>query len=135
MSPWAKLAIAILLEVGATISLRQSDNFSNLWWSAAMVTGYLGSFWFLAQITDQLEIGTIYAIWSGAGTAVIAALGVALFDEKVSVLRVCGVLLIVLGVIALNLGGSGEGSHSKAADGPSGAHAETGAVVDAPRDA
>ncbi|MDQ8044482.1 MAG: multidrug efflux SMR transporter [Solirubrobacteraceae bacterium] len=112
MSPWAKLAIAILVEVGATISLRQSDNLSNLGWTAAMIVGYIASFWLLAQITDQLEIGTIYAVWSGAGTAIVAALGVWLFDERVTGTRIAGVILIILGVVALNLDG-GHGSASE----------------------
>lgn len=139
MSPWAKLAIAILVEVGATISLRQSDNLSNLGWTAAMIVGYIASFWLLAQITDQLEIGTIYAVWSGAGTAIVAALGVWLFDERVTGARIAGVVLIILGVVALNLDGGGHGGEAKADRGGSDAaaagaraSAEGSAPVDRP---
>ncbi|MDO9352161.1 MAG: multidrug efflux SMR transporter [Solirubrobacteraceae bacterium] len=110
MSPWVKLGIAIAVEVTATIALRQSDGLSNPWWTALMVVGYVTSFWLLSQITGQLEIGTIYAIWSGAGTAIVAVLGVWLFSENLSALKVGGLVMIILGVAALNLaGGHGEG--------------------------
>jgi small multidrug resistance pump len=117
MSPWVKLAFAIGLEVCATISLRQSHNFTNLWWSAAMVVGYIGSFALLAQITDQLEIGVIYAIWSAAGTAVVATLGIMLFNEQLTLTKVIGLVLIIAGVVALNLGESG-GSGEESANAP-----------------
>lgn len=120
MSPWTKLALAIIVEVAATIALRQSDGFSHIGWSVAMVVGYLLSFWLLAQITSDLEIGVIYAVWSAAGTAIVAVLGVALFDEGVSPLKIGGIVLIILGVIALNLGGGGGhgASAGRAADAP-----------------
>lgn len=107
MGPWLKLALAIVVEVLATVALRQSQGFSQTGWTIVMVVGYLTSFWLLAQITDQLEIGVIYAVWSAAGTAIVAVLGIALFDEGVSGLKVAGLVLIIAGVVALNLGGGG----------------------------
>jgi small multidrug resistance pump len=115
MSPWTKLAFAIVVEVAATIALRQSDGLSNVGWSIGMVAGYLVSFYLLSQITGELEIGVIYAVWSAAGTAIVAVLGIALFHEGVSPLKIAGLVLIVGGVIALNIGGGG---HDAASDGP-----------------
>lgn len=107
MGPWLKLAIAIVVEVLATVALRQSQGFTQVGWTIVMAVGYLTSFWLLAQITDQLEIGVIYAVWSAAGTAIVAVLGIALFNEGVSPLKVAGLVLIIAGVVALNLGGGG----------------------------
>lgn len=122
MGPWAKLALAIVLEVTATIALRQSQGLTNLGWSVVMVVGYLVSFWLLSQITDQLEIGVIYAVWSAAGTAIVAFLGIALFDEGVSLMKIVGLALIIGGVIALNLGGG----HAEAAPADGGAQSAAG---------
>lgn len=116
MGPWTKLALAIVVEVAATLALRQSDGMTQPIWTAAMVIGYLISFWLLAQITGDLEIGVIYAVWSAAGTALVAAIGIALFGEQLSVLKAVGLLLIISGVVALNLGGGG--GHGKAAGSP-----------------
>jgi small multidrug resistance pump len=119
MGPWTKLALAIVVEVTATIALRQSNGFTHLAWSLVCVGGYVISFWLLAQITDQLEIGVIYAVWSAAGTAIVAVLGIALFDEGVSALKVLGLAMIVGGVVALNLGGAhGESASVDPGDAP-----------------
>lgn len=118
MSPWVKLAIAIVVEVTATIALRQSDGLSNPWWTALMVVGYVLSFWLLSQITAELEIGIIYAIWSGAGTAIVAVIGVWAFSEELSALKVAGLVLIIAGVAALNLAGSGHDEESARGGGP-----------------
>jgi small multidrug resistance pump len=109
-----KLAIAIVVEVAATVALRQSQGFSQLGWTIGMLAGYAASFWLLAQITGDLEIGVIYAVWSAAGTAIIAVIGIAVFGETLSGVKVLGLALIIGGVIALNLGGA----HAEAADAP-----------------
>ncbi|WP_237277575.1 DMT family transporter, partial [Streptomyces caniscabiei] len=51
-------------------------------------------------------IGTAYAIWSGVGTATVAALGLVLFGEGLSVPKIAGIVLIIAGVVVLNLGGA-----------------------------
>jgi multidrug transporter EmrE-like cation transporter len=44
-----------------------------------------------------------YAIWAGAGTALTAVLGILLFSENVSPIKILGVGCIVVGVGLLNL--------------------------------
>lgn len=46
-----------------------------------------------------------YAIWSGIGTALIALIGVYIFKESMTVLKVTSIVLIIIGVIGLNLQG------------------------------
>ncbi|MGW9430850.1 DMT family transporter, partial [Streptomyces decoyicus] len=50
--------------------------------------------------------GTAYAIWSGAGTAVIAMIGMVFLGESASALKLLGVLLVIAGVVVLNLDGA-----------------------------
>jgi len=116
MGPWTKLAFAIVVEVAATIALRQSNGLSHVGWSIVMVAGYLVSFYLLSQITGDLEIGVIYAVWSAAGTAIVAVLGIALFNEGVSPLKIAGLVLIIGGVIALNVGSGHDAAASAGSD-------------------
>jgi quaternary ammonium compound-resistance protein SugE len=51
-----------------------------------------------------LPIGTAYAVWTGIGAAGTAALGVDLFNEPASGVRITGLLLIVAGVVLLKTG-------------------------------
>jgi small multidrug resistance pump len=94
---------AILAEVLGTTAMKYSDGFTRLWPSAVTVTGYLISFWMLAQTLRTLEIGVVYAIWSGAGTAAIAAIGMIFLGESATALKFLGIALVVAGVAVLNL--------------------------------
>ncbi|HEY8986703.1 MAG TPA: multidrug efflux SMR transporter [Streptomyces sp.] len=100
------LAGAILAEVIATTAMKYSDGLSKLWPSLLTGLGYVVSFVLLARTLRSVPIGTAYAIWSGVGTATIAAIGLVLFGEGFGVAKVVGVLLIVAGVFVLNLGGA-----------------------------
>ena len=76
------LSLAILSEVVATVFLRFTDGFTKLAPSIVVVVGYALSFWLLALILKDLDIGFVYAVWSGAGTALIAAVGIFAFGES-----------------------------------------------------
>jgi small multidrug resistance pump len=51
----------------------------------------------------HLEMGLTYAVWAGAGTALTAILGMIWFNEAMSISRLAGLALIVVGVVALNI--------------------------------
>lgn len=65
-------------------------------------------FSFLALTLKKIDVGVAYAIWSGVGTALIAAVGVVYFREPLTVMRAVGLITIIAGVVVLNLSG---GSH------------------------
>jgi len=100
------LSLAIVTEVAATVALRYSDGFTKLVPSAVVVAGYAFSFWMLALVLRDLSIGLTYAVWSAAGTALIAGLGMFLFDEPATALKLASLGLIIMGVVGLNLAGS-----------------------------
>ncbi len=102
----ALLAIAIAAEVAATVSLRYSDGFSKPLPSAIVVVGYATSFWLLSLILKELSVGTTYAIWAGAGTAVIAVIGIVALGEPATAIKLASIALIVAGVVGLNLSGA-----------------------------
>ena len=100
------LSIAILSEVAATVSLRFAHGFTNPFPSAVVIVGYGISFWMLALVLKQLPIGLTYAVWSAAGTALIAAIGIFAFGEGATALKLASLLLIIMGVVGLNLAGT-----------------------------
>ena len=106
MPPALLLVGAILTEVTATIALRESDGFSRLGPSLIVVVGYGVSFFLLALVLRELEVSLVYAVWSGAGTALIAVVGILAFGETATALKVGSIALIILGVVGLNLGGA-----------------------------
>ncbi|GHD84415.1 DMT family transporter [Streptomyces naganishii] len=103
---YVMLAGAIAAEVAATTAMKYSEGFSRFGPSLVTVLGYVLSFLLLAQTLKTVSIGSAYAIWSGVGTAAVAAIGLVFFGEGLGVAKVAGLVLIVGGVVVLNLGGS-----------------------------
>ncbi|MEU9337507.1 multidrug efflux SMR transporter [Streptomyces sp. NPDC048290] len=100
------LAGAIAAEIAATTSMKYSQGFTRLWPSLITAAGYIVAFVLLAQTLKTISVGTAYAIWSGAGTAVIALIGTVFLGEGMTLTKAAGIALIVIGVVVLNLGGA-----------------------------
>jgi len=107
MIGWMYLLVAIATEVAGTVALRESDGFTRLRPSLAVVVGYGLSFWFLALTLRHLELSIAYAVWAGVGTAAIAAIGILFLDEGSDFWKLASLALIVVGVIGLNLAEAG----------------------------
>jgi small multidrug resistance pump len=100
------LALAIASEVGATSLLPRTAGFTALLPSVAVLACYALSFVLLAQVVKTMPVGVAYAIWAGAGTAAVAAIGAAFLGQSLSGWQVGGLALVVIGVVLLQLGGS-----------------------------
>lgn len=99
------LAGAIVSEVLGTVALRQSEGFSRPAWAAVVVVGYVGAFVLLSRVlTAGVPLGVAYGIWSAAGVALVAVIGVVFFGEGLTWVQVVGLVLVVAGVLALELG-------------------------------
>jgi small multidrug resistance pump len=103
---YVMLVGAIAAEVAATTAMKYSEGFSRLGPSLLTLFGYVVSFLLLAQTLKTVSIGTAYAIWSGIGTAAVAAIGLVLFGEGLDTAKIAGLVLIIGGVVVLNLGGA-----------------------------
>ncbi len=101
------LAAAIVSEVAGTTALKFSNGFTRLWPSLGTAAGYMLSFYLLALVLKTVPVGTAYAIWSAAGTALIAAIGILFLDESASLVRLAGIALVIAGVVILNLADAG----------------------------
>ena len=93
--------LAVLSEVIATSALKFSEGFTKPVPTLIVTVGYGLSFYLLSLCLKVMPIGTAYAVWTGIGAAGTAVLGVYLFGEAASVIRVAGVGLIVVGVALL----------------------------------
>jgi small multidrug resistance pump len=102
-SPYVVLLAAIGIEVGATAALPRTRGFHDLTWSVLVMSGYAASIWLLAVVTRQMSVTVAYAVWSGLGTAAIAAVGAVALGERLDLVKVTALALIILGVVVLNL--------------------------------
>lgn len=83
--------------------LKWTNGFSRLWPSLAVIAGYALSFYALSHALRTIPVGVAYAIWSGVGTAAIAAIGAMAYRQPVTPTMLVGIGLIVAGVVILNL--------------------------------
>ena len=102
---WLWLMLAIVLEVSGTLCLKWSAGFTRLLPSILIVVFYSASFASLVMALKRIELGVAYAIWAAAGTALIVALGIVLFKESASLLKLSGIALIIVGVVLLHISG------------------------------
>lgn len=103
---WFFLSIAGVFEVVWAVSLKYSEGFTKGWPSLITVAAMVVSFFFLAQALRTIPVGTGYAVWTGIGAVGTAILGVVLFAEPVTLLRLCCIVLIVSGILGLKLASS-----------------------------
>lgn len=97
------LALAIVIEVTSTALLPRTNGFTNPLWSVAVLGGYAVSIGLLAVVVKSIPVSLTYAVWSGAGTALVAVVGLLFLGESLSRLQVTSLVLIVVGVVGLNL--------------------------------
>jgi quaternary ammonium compound-resistance protein SugE len=100
---WALLFAAGVLEIVWAVGLRYSEGFTRLWPSVITIAAMVFSVVLLGLSLKSIPLGTAYAIWGGIGTVGVAALGIWLFDEPATFMRVGSISLITLGIVGLKL--------------------------------
>ena len=100
---WTFLLFAGLLEIGFTSALRLSEGFTRLGPSLAFFTCAALSFLSLQKATEEIPLGTAYAVWVGIGAAGTLLVGVTLFNEPVSVSRFVFLGTLIASIIGLRL--------------------------------
>lgn len=71
------------------------------------VLGYVAAFWLLAAVLERgMPVGVAYAIWSASGVAIVTVFAWWLFGESLGPVQIGGLVMIIAGVVALELGGA-----------------------------
>ena len=102
---WVYLLIAGLFEVGWAIGLKYTEGWTRLVPSLATAIAMAISFIFLSLALKTLPVGTAYAVWTGIGAVGTVILGIVLFSEPATLLRLGCIGLIVGGIAGLKLVG------------------------------
>ncbi|MFP3917472.1 multidrug efflux SMR transporter [Lysinibacillus telephonicus] len=102
MKGYIFLAISIVGEIFATTMLKMSEGFTIVSPSIGVIAGYALSFYCLSMCLKTVPLSLAYAIWSGIGTALTAIIGVVVWGEVITSLKVFGILMIIGGVVLLN---------------------------------
>lgn len=103
VNPWFVLLGAGPLEIVWATSMKASDGYTRLPYTAVTIVAAGFSFWLLGLSLKSLPVGTAYAVWTGLGAVGAALLGIAFFGEPANPARLGCIALIVLGIVGLKL--------------------------------
>ena len=98
---WIVLFVAGLAEIGWAVGLKYTEGFSRLWPTVGTAISLVASMGLLAYALRTLPLGTAYAVWTGIGTIGTAVLGMILFHEPATAIRLVCIGLIVCGIAGL----------------------------------
>ena len=98
---WVYLVIAGLLEIGWAIGLKYTEGFTRIVPSVLTVGSMVLSVTLLGLALRDLPVGTAYAIWTGIGAVGVALLGIVLFKDPATAVRLGCIGLVVVGIIGL----------------------------------
>ncbi|WP_445811270.1 DMT family transporter, partial [Yoonia sp.] len=97
------LIFAIIAETIGTTALQASQQFTRFWPSVLVVIAYGLSFYLLAQTLRVMPVGVVYAMWSGLGIVMIAAIGYLVFGQRLDLPAVIGIGMILCGILVFHL--------------------------------
>ncbi|MFD0586999.1 DMT family transporter [Paenibacillus sp. GCM10027627] len=109
MNPYFMLAFAIVSEVFGSTMLKLSKGFTKKLPAIGVLIGMGTAFYLMSQTLQTLPLGTVYAIWSGAGTALTATIGIVVWKEHLDWKKALGLVCIIAGVVVMKL--ASDGSH------------------------
>ncbi len=97
------LALSVLSEAVATMSLQASAQFTRLVPSILVAAGFASSFYFLTLTLKYMPVGITYALASGLGIVAVALGGLLIFGQRLDWAALGGLTLIIAGVAVINL--------------------------------
>lgn len=100
---YALLGFAIVLEVIGTSMLNATQQFTRPLPTLVLVLCYGAAFYCLSLTVKVLPVGIVYAIWSGMGIVLIAAVSVLFLRQSLDLWALTGLGLIIAGVAVINL--------------------------------
>lgn len=101
--PWLALIVAGVLEVCWAVGLKYTDGFRRPLPSVLVILAIAASMFLLSWSARTLPIGTAYAVWVGIGAFGAAILGIALFDEPLTLARMGFLALLLVSIVGLKV--------------------------------
>jgi quaternary ammonium compound-resistance protein SugE len=101
--PWLYLLFAGLLEIVWATAMKQSHGFTRPLPTILMLITMAGSFFLLSLAMRILPLGTAYVIWTGIGAIGAFVLGILMFGEALTPLRLLAAGMIIGGLILMKI--------------------------------
>ena len=103
---WVYLVLAGLFEVGFASTIKLTNGFTKLVPSIIFLVCAAASFMLLSRAVRELPISTAYAVWTGIGAAGTAVVGILLYKEPASALKILCLATLITSVVGLKFASS-----------------------------
>ena len=100
---WVILFVAGLFEVAWAVGLKYSEGFTKLGPSLFTIVTLALSMFLLGWAVRTLPLGTAYTVWTGIGAIGTVLLGIWLFNEPLTPVRLGCIALILIGILGLKV--------------------------------
>ena len=100
---WILIVIAGVMEPMWVYTLERSDNFKDVRWAILTVAIVVADLYLLSVSMQTIGAGLSYAIWTGIGAVTTFLMGIILFKESTSWMRVACIFMIIAGIVGLNI--------------------------------
>ena len=104
---WILIVIAGLLEPCWLFTMERSEGFRNVRWTVLTAIVVAADLYLLSVAMQTIGTGLSYAVWTGIGAIGAVIMGVFVYKEKATFLRMFLILMIVAGITGLNLTAGG----------------------------
>ena len=101
--PWIVLTVCVLIEVVAAMLLTRSEGFTKPIYGVASLLLFAVCFTGLSYVVTRIPVGIAYAVWAGAGVALVCVAGWIVLRQPLSFVQVAFIALIAIGAVGLNL--------------------------------
>lgn len=100
---WAILILAGIFEVIWAYSMKLSEGFTRLTPSVVTIVFMILSVVLLSISMRTLPLGTAYTVWTGIGAIGAFVVGIIVFNEPMTAMRMIAAVLIVSGLLLMKL--------------------------------
>lgn len=103
---WILLVIAGLFEVGFAACLgkaKESTGSTATYWYLGFLVCLAVSMYLLVKATQELPIGTAYAVWTGIGAVGTVLVGIIFFKEPAEFWRLFFIATLIVSIIGLKI--------------------------------
>tara|TARA_R110002073_G_scaffold139232_2_gene289318 strand:+ start:89065 stop:89391 length:327 start_codon:yes stop_codon:yes gene_type:complete len=103
---WILLIIAGLFEVAFAACLgkaKESTGAATTYWYIGFLVCLAISMYLLVKATQELPIGTAYAVWTGIGAVGTVLVGIILFKEPATFWRLFFIVTLISSIVGLKL--------------------------------
>tara|TARA_R110002072_G_scaffold33178_2_gene100474 strand:+ start:628 stop:954 length:327 start_codon:yes stop_codon:yes gene_type:complete len=103
---WILLIIAGLFEVAFAACLgkaKETTGIQTTYWYIAFLICLGISMFLLVKVTQELPIGTAYAVWTGIGAVGTVLIGIFIFKEPATFWRLFFFMTLIISIIGLKV--------------------------------